>query len=282
MQHSPALIWAFRVVAFVLLFLFLPSLNFATPVPCTAEDLWPLAQLDVQLAFVYRDDRIAGIRRGLDFYNQRSWQFPQWPAAWQPPRNQTWCDYGPGATTPAQYISSANVPFTGTSIPLTPSIQFVLDALLRYKLYEESSIGCTLSQRMACDDEARVCECSCPAGSPDDTSCATADASQNNLVTASIVLTSIALGIVVLAIIALLVGLVKALNTILELAYKLHTMLRSNNKTVSNTAAPISIQTTTTTPAPAAMAIAPTVIEKPATVRQRTKPLDATAAMMQQ
>lgn len=183
------------------------------PVPCRAEDLWPLVKQDLQLATLYRDEGINGIRRAIDFYERRSWQFPQWPAAWQPPKNQTWCDYGPGATTAAQFLSATA---TGT-VPLPPSIQIMMDGLIRYRLYTPGSMGCSGAQLMQCDPETEQCICKCPAGSPDDTSCASVDACQNSLVTASTVLTSILIALGVLGLCIAAVILTRALNAILDM-----------------------------------------------------------------
>jgi hypothetical protein len=108
------------------------------PVPCLPNDLWALCQLETLCAFDYRDDGIVGVQRAIEFYANRNWQPPQWPTAWQPAPNSTYCDYGGSATTAAGFIASGQ--------PLTPSLALVLGLLKDYRQFEEGSTGCAAPQ----------------------------------------------------------------------------------------------------------------------------------------
>jgi hypothetical protein len=164
-------------------------------------------------SFRYRADKLTGIKRAFEFYDLRQWQFPYWPATWQPPATtgitSPQCDFT-GNQTVSAYLSTATAP------PLTTVMKDVLDAVVRYRDYAEGSAGCPIPQVASCDDLTGQCECGCPGAPPgnNDNFCIAMDSCQNSLTNWAIGLGIAGLALVLLALILTFSVTLHALNVI--------------------------------------------------------------------
>jgi len=190
--------------------LLLLLLTTAHAIPCTPEDVWALCQRDTRCAFLYRLEKLTGIKRALEFYTYREWQIPGWPPSWRAPSSNPMveCDYPANGTSASGFLSS--------TAPLPPGLQFVLYAVERYRDYAEGTTGCPSPKIMQCDDETNQCECFCPGG---DMTCASTDSCSNSVINWAIALSVTWL---VLALIAIIVATVTTWRTINLVLSKRH------------------------------------------------------------
>jgi len=202
-----------RRLLFLLFVLLLVARVPAASVPCRADDVWQLCMRDTQCAFLYRDEKVSGITRALEFYQHRDWRPPYWPANWSA-IGAIACDYGSTATTASGFLSAATT--------LTPSMATVLNAVVRYRMYEEGSVGCPSPEIMLCDDLTNQCKCACPLsatlqGSDPAMCAAAADACQTTVINWAIGLALAALVMILLAMGLALYGTITATNAVVAL-----------------------------------------------------------------